>query len=83
LSELVDTNTHPAWCDVRYCRGIEHVSLRFPVAGTDPLTLELFQDAEDEAPRVSIMEYEGGRVITIPAAQVPALADVLRQLPVA
>jgi hypothetical protein len=83
LSEPVETNTHPAWCDVRYCRGIEHVSRRFPVDGPDRLALELFQDAEDVAPRVSILEDEGGSVVTIPAEQAPALADVLRQLPVA
>jgi hypothetical protein len=83
LSELLETESHPAWCDVRYCRGIEHVSIQFPVAGPDPLTLELFQDADDTAPRVSILEDEGGRVVTIPAEQALALADVLRQLPVA
>lgn len=83
MTKLADTNSHPAWCELRYCRGVEHVSCRFPVAGSEPLVLELFQTAEDEAPRVSILEGEGGRVVTIPAEQSLALAEVLRQLPVA
>jgi hypothetical protein len=74
-------SAHPAWCDQRYCRDIQHVSRRFPVIGDVPLVLELIQDPDDPVPKVSIMERDGPGVVTISARQTMVLAGVLSQLP--
>lgn len=81
MAQPQSTVPHPAWCDRRYCRGIEHVSRRFPVIGDVPLVLELIQDVDEPVPRLSIMERDGRGVVTISAQQTQVLAGVLRQLP--
>lgn len=81
MPEEVDEVDHPAWCDRRYCKGVEHVSRRFRVAGDVPLVLELIQDVDEPTARLSIMERDGHGFVTISARQTRVLAGVLSQLP--
>jgi hypothetical protein len=82
LRQRFGATSHPAWCDRRYCRSIQHVSRRFPVIGDVPLVLELIQDVDELVPKVSIMERDGPGVVTLSAGQTTILAGVLSQLPI-
>jgi hypothetical protein len=71
------TQQHPAWCNADHCPRIEHVSHSYRVAGAVSLVVEVLQDRKEPAPRVSILEDDGERVLDMPVQQARQLADVL------